>query len=87
MCALFSAIRFEFYIAGERSINVWNAKNGKPTRCFKNCFDSDITSMALDKEHRKLIVGSHLGAIKVFDLLSGVMINQLEGHNVKRNGK
>ena len=43
--------------------------------------------MALDKEHRKLIVGSHLGAIKVFDLLSGVMINQLEGHNVKRNGK
>lgn len=87
LCALFSAIRFEFYIAGERSINVWNAKNGKPTRCFKNCFESDITCMALDKEHRKLIVGSHLGQIKVFDLLSGVMINQLEGHNEKRRTK
>lgn len=75
LCALFSSIRFEFYIAGERSINVWNAKNGKPTRCFKNCFESDITCMALDKEHRKLIVGSHHGEIKVFDLLSGVKIN------------
>ena len=38
--ALFSHIRFEFYISGERSINVWNAKTGKPTRCFKNCMDS-----------------------------------------------
>ena len=86
LCALFSAIRFEFYIAGERSINVWNAKSGKPTRCFKNCFESDITCMALDKEHRKLIIGSHLGKIKVFDLLSGVMINNLEGHS-EENGE
>ena len=86
LCALFSDIRFEFYIAGGRSINVWNAKNGKPTRCFKNCFESDITCMALDKEHRKLIVGSHLGKIKVFDILSGVMINALEGHN-EENGE
>lgn len=36
--------------------------------------------MALDNDHRKLIVGSHLGKIKVFDLLSGVMINELEPH-------
>lgn len=87
LCALFSSIRFEFYIAGERSVNVWNAKNGKPTRCFKNCFESDITCMALDKEHRKLIVGSHVGEIKVFDLLSGVMINQLERHGGKGKNK
>jgi WD40 repeat protein len=81
LCALFSNIRFEFYIAGGKQINVWNAKNGKPTRCFKNCFESDITSMALDKDHRKLIVGSHLGQIKVFDILSGVMINELDPHS------
>lgn len=84
LCALFSKIRFEFYIAGERSINVWNAKNGKPTRCFKNVFEKDITCMALDGEHRKLIVGSHNGDIKVFDLLSGVMISQLESHGGPR---
>lgn len=91
LCALFSSIRFEFYIAGERSINIWNAKTGKPTRCIRNVFESnstggsnnDITCMALDKEHRKLIVGSHLGEIKVFDLISGVMINQLEKHGKK----
>ena len=80
LCALFSHIRFEFYIAGERSINVWDAKTGRPTRCFKNIFESEITVMALDNDHRKLIVGSHLGKIKVFDLLSGVQINELEPH-------
>jgi len=80
LCALFSHIRFEFYIAGERSINVWDAKTGKPTRCFKNIFESEITVMALDNDHRKLIVGSHLGKIKVFDLLSGVQINELDPH-------
>ena len=85
-CAIFSRKRFEFYIAGENSINVWNAKEGKPTRCFKNCFEHDITYMALDKEHRKLIVGSHSGKIKVFDLISGVMINELDGHN-EENGE
>jgi WD40 repeat protein len=81
LCALFSDIRFEFYIAGGKSISIWNAKTGRPTRCFKNCFESDITAMALDKDHRKLIVGSHLGKIKVFDVLSGVMINVLDSHN------
>ena len=85
-CAIFSRKRFEFYIAGESSINVWNAKEGKPTRCFKNCFEHDITYMALDKEHRKLIVGRHSGKIKVFDLISGVMINELDGHN-EENGE
>ena len=80
LCALFSKIRFEFYIAGERSINVWDAKSGKPTRCFKNIFEHDITYMALDNDHRKLIVGCHNGKIKVFDLLSGVKINDLEEH-------
>lgn len=80
MCALFSDIRFEFYIAGGRSVKVWNAKTGKPTRCFKNCFESDITAMALDKQHRKLIIGSHLGKIKVYDILSCVMTNELEPH-------
>ena len=42
--------------------------------------------MALDKEHRKLIVGSHLGKIKVFDLLSGVTINRLDPHS-EENGE
>jgi WD40 repeat protein len=80
LCAIFSDVRFEFYIAGERSVNVWNAKTGKPTRCFRNIFDKDITCMSLDMEHRKLIVGSHSGEIKIFDLLSGVNISSLEGH-------
>ena len=82
---MFSKIRFEFYIAGDRSINVWNAKTGKPTRCFKNCMDSSITYMALDNDHRKIIVGSTGGQVKVFDLLSGVRINYLDPHS-EENG-
>ncbi len=79
--AKFSPIRFEFYIAGERSIKIWNAREGKPVRVLKNIFESDITCMEFDKNHRKLIAGDHLGRVKVFDLLSGVMINELEGHD------
>lgn len=37
--------------------------------------------MELDKSHRKLIAGDHLGKVKVFDLLSGVMVSELEGHD------
>ena len=80
-CALFSPIRFEFYIAGERSIKIWNAKTGKPVRVLKNIFESDITCMEFDISHRKLIVGDHLGCVKIFDLLSGVMTHQLDGHD------
>ena len=87
MCALFSDIRFEFYIAGANSIMVWNARNGKPVRVFKNCFESDITYMTLDKDHRKLIIGSYRGQIKVFDVLSGVHIRPyLESHS-EENGE
>lgn len=42
--------------------------------------------MEFDKNHRKLIVGDHLGRLKVFDLLSGVIINELEGHD-SENGE
>jgi WD40 repeat protein len=50
-------------------------------RVLKNIFESVITCMEFDKSHRKLIVGDHLGKLKVFDLLSGVMISELEGHD------
>jgi hypothetical protein len=32
LAAKFSEKRFEFYIAGEKSIKIWNAKEGKPVR-------------------------------------------------------
>jgi hypothetical protein len=37
--------------------------------------------MEFDKSHRKLIVGDHLGKVKVFDLLSGVNTYELDGHD------
>ena len=60
---------------------MWNAKTGKPVRVLKNIFESDITCMDFDKSHRKLIVGDHLGHVKIFDLLSGVIVHELDGHD------
>lgn len=78
--ARYSPIRLEFYIAGERSVKIWNAKHGKPVRELKNIMETDITFITFDDQHRKLIIGDHNGAIKVFDLLSGVQIAEYEGH-------
>jgi WD40 repeat protein len=47
-------------------------------RILKNIIESDITFMEFDDKHRKLIVGDHNGRVKVFDLLSGVLVSNLE---------
>lgn len=31
-CAKFSSIRLEIYVAGDRSIKVWDARTGMPVR-------------------------------------------------------
>ena len=36
--------------------------------------------MVFDEHHRKLICGSHQGQLKIFDLQSGVMTQELESH-------
>ena len=73
ICAKFSPIRFEFYIAGgmnnisdlaEKSVKIWNSKVGKPVRELKNVMDSDITFLDFDDSHRKLIIGDHIGHVK-----------------------
>jgi WD40 repeat protein len=45
-----------------------------------NIMDNEITFFNFDDQHRKLIVGDHNGNIKIFDLLSGVQIGELEPH-------
>ena len=37
--------------------------------------------MELDTNHRKLIVGSHQGELKVYDLISGVNTLTLDSHD------
>lgn len=71
----------EIYVAGERSIKVWDARSGKPVRSLKNVMASDITCMELDNEHRKLIVGSQYGDVKVFDIVSGRQTLSLDSHD------
>ena len=52
-----------------------------PVRVLKNVLDSDITYMELDTYHRKLVVGSHQGEVKIFDIVSGVNILSLDSHD------
>ena len=52
-----------------------------PIRVIKNVFESDITQMTLDEHHRKLVVGSHQGELKVFDIQSGFLVHQLDSHD------
>jgi hypothetical protein len=33
---IFSDKKMEIYVAGERSVKVWDARTGKPVRNFKN---------------------------------------------------
>ena len=42
-CARFSEKRLEIYVAGEKSIKIWDAITGKPIRVIKNVFSTDIT--------------------------------------------
>ena len=79
--AKFSSERLEIYVAGEKSIKVWDARSGKPVRLIKTIFESVITYMELDTNHRKLIVGSHQGELKVYDLISGVNTLTLDSHD------
>jgi WD40 repeat protein len=44
-CAKFSEKRLEIYVAGERSVNVWDARTGKPVRSMRNLLQSDITCL------------------------------------------
>lgn len=43
--------------------------------------------MEFDEHHRKLIIGNSLGKIRVFDILSGVMTNELEAHGKELKSK
>jgi len=81
--ALFSESRLEIFVAGERNIKVWDARSGKPIRVMKNVFSvgNEITCMAFDEGHRKMIIGSSQGELKLYDLQSGVEILSLEEHN------
>lgn len=84
--AKFSEKRFEIYVAGEKSVKVWDARTGKPIRVLKNVFEGEITTMEFDEHHRKLIVGDSFGKIKVFDMLSGMQTHQLETHEINKEG-
>lgn len=79
--AKFSAERMEIYVAGERSVKVWDARSGKPVRVLKNLLKSDITVMEIDNHARKIVVGSQQGELKICDLNSGVTLIELDAHD------
>ena len=50
---------------------------------MKNVFPvgSEIACISFDEHHRKMIIGSSQGELKIYDVQSGVHILDLEEHN------
>lgn len=86
ICALYSPINLEFYIAGGRSLKVWSATTGAIRKSLGEITKSDITAMCLNENHRKLFVADHEGSIRLYDLLTGRLLKELSPHPKEVSG-
>ena len=82
----FSPSQLLFFIAGNRSIKVWNAATGRPMRILADLGSTEITTLCLDETSRKIIVGDHAGKIAMFDPMSGVLLKTFRAHLQETSG-
>ena len=80
-CARYSPSQLQIFIAGQRSIKVWNAITGRPIRMISDIFTSEITSIILDETERKIIIGDHSGRVLMVDSLSGIVLKEFKNHS------
>jgi len=63
--------RSAFVTTNGDGLTVWSAFTGKPTNKFYNLSDEPVTSMAVDRRQRKVIVGTSSGRILVVNSRNG----------------
>ncbi|EWS75142.1 cyclic nucleotide-binding domain protein (macronuclear) [Tetrahymena thermophila SB210] len=80
LCLAYSPYNCEFYTGAGKNVRVWNFRKGTVQRVYKSITESDITSMALDANQRKLYLGQHDGKIRCIDCLTGFKIKDLNFH-------
>ncbi|XP_045580316.1 WD repeat-containing protein on Y chromosome [Salmo salar] len=79
-CALYNPT-LKQVIAGcdDSSVSVWDVETGRLRLKITSAHgEEEITCMALDSSHRRLITGARNGTIKVWNLLNGLNLHKLE---------
>ncbi len=64
----------------DQFIKVWSAQTGRPERFFSGVFASDVTSICLDKSHRRIVAGDGDGVIKILDVVTGTCLYEMPKH-------
>jgi WD40 repeat protein len=72
----YSHINLEIYIGTGGTIKAWSAEKGIVARTFKNLIESDIITMELDKNHRRIFFGSVSGEVLSVDAFTGMILNR-----------
>ncbi|XP_059180010.1 WD repeat-containing protein on Y chromosome [Centropristis striata] len=63
----------------DSSLSLWDVETGRRRLQILNAHGEDeLTCMALDSSHRRLITGARNGTIKVWNLLNGLNLHKLE---------
>lgn len=78
--AIFCSPQLHFLTVTASAILVWDALTGRPIRIIDKhqCGGAEITSASLDQRQRKLVVGNAAGNQWVINLVSGVIMKQLD---------
>lgn len=79
-CAKYSPEELRFYIAGQKTLKVWNALKGRPIRVIDSITTTEVTAICLDDTNRKVITGDHNGRICMYDALSGIKLKDYSSH-------
>ncbi|KDO35228.1 hypothetical protein SPRG_00073 [Saprolegnia parasitica CBS 223.65] len=71
---LYNPVSLSLITAAGTDIKIWDANLGKLLRVYRNVSTTDVTSLCLDSQCRKFIVGDHEGNVRVFDYLNGALM-------------
>ena len=63
-------------------MRVWDAASGAELACLRG-HDNDVTSVAFDREGRRIVSGSDDHTVRVWDAASGAELACLRGHDRK----
>jgi|JI6StandDraft_1071083.scaffolds.fasta_scaffold05434_8 WD40 repeat protein len=76
----YSNINLEIYIGTGGTLKAWSAEKGVVSRTFKNLTQTDIICMELDRNHRRIFVGSIGGDVLSVDAFTGIILNRFAEH-------
>ncbi|XP_071402332.1 cilia- and flagella-associated protein 337 [Centroberyx affinis] len=79
-CALYNpTLRQVVTGHADSSLSLWDVETGRRRLTVSNAHgEEELTCMALDSSHRRLITGARNGTVKVWSLLSGLNLHKLE---------